>query len=290
VLYYRVAKTGGGRMPRLGSDLVDVRGIDLIHDWIASLAAQGEGPARTDDPAIGAAVEVLRRGARSEPAARAGAIGKLTGSTRGGLALMRLIDQGALDETARREALAAARGLPGAEVRDLFERFIPESERVRRLGESINPNDILFLKGDPARGERLFASDATQCRNCHRAGPGVGDSDLGPDLAAIGSKYDRPTLLRHLVEPSLAVEQKYVNYLLETKSGQVYSGVLVSRTDKEVALKDARNETVRVATPDVEQLAPQAKSLMPDSLLRDLTAQQAADLLEFLATRKGPAR
>jgi hypothetical protein len=31
---------------------------------------------------------------------------------------------------------------------------------------------------------------------------------------------------------------------------------------------------------------PQTQSLMPDQLLRDLTAEQAADLVEFLASLK----
>jgi hypothetical protein len=38
----------------------------------------------------------------------------------------------------------------------------------------------------------------------------------------------------------------------------------------------------------VETITTQRQSLMPDQLLRDLTAQQAADLLEFLAGLKGP--
>jgi hypothetical protein len=33
-------------------------------------------------------------------------------------------------------------------------------------------------------------------------------------------------------------------------------------------------------------MAPQSKSLMPELLLRDLTAEQAADLVEFLASLK----
>ncbi len=37
VLHYRIAKSGGGRMPRLGSELVDVEGVQLIRDWIESL-------------------------------------------------------------------------------------------------------------------------------------------------------------------------------------------------------------------------------------------------------------
>ena len=40
------------------------------------------------------------------------------------------------------------------------------------------------------------------------------------------------------------------------------------------------------AVDEVEELIPQPKSLMPELLLRDLTAQQAADLLAFLASLK----
>jgi hypothetical protein len=43
---------------------------------------------------------------------------------------------------------------------------------------------------------------------------------------------------------------------------------------------------VRVPSAKVERLAPQPKSLMPELLLRDLTAEQAADLLEFLSGLK----
>src|SRR5439155_21339817 len=34
VLYYRMAKLGPGRMPHIGSEVVDERGLKLIHDWI----------------------------------------------------------------------------------------------------------------------------------------------------------------------------------------------------------------------------------------------------------------
>ena len=40
-MFYRIAKLGTGRMPRLGSDVVDTAGVQLIHDWIASLPSNG---------------------------------------------------------------------------------------------------------------------------------------------------------------------------------------------------------------------------------------------------------
>src|SRR5206468_3295589 len=36
-LYYRMAKLGHGRMPHVGSEVVDERGLRLVHDWIRRL-------------------------------------------------------------------------------------------------------------------------------------------------------------------------------------------------------------------------------------------------------------
>lgn len=85
------------------------------------------------------------------------------------------------------------------------------------------------------------------------------------------------------------IEEKYVTYVLVTKAGKVLTGILVEKSDKQIilnVLKEGRGEQIRVPVKDVDELLPQKKSLMPDRLLRDLTPQQAADLLEFLATLK----
>ena len=51
-------------------------------------------------------------------------------------------------------------------------------------------------------------------------------------------------------------------------------------------LKDLQNRTIRVPAGQVERMIRSDRSMMPDLLLRDLTAQQAADLLDFLASLK----
>jgi len=54
----------------------------------------------------------------------------------------------------------------------------------------------------------------------------------------------------------------------------------------EIVLKDSENKERRIARADVEGAFPQQKSLMPDLLLKDLTAQQVADLLAYLESLK----
>jgi putative heme-binding domain-containing protein len=133
----------------------------------------------------------------------------------------------------------------------------------------------------------VFAAEAaTQCKTCHRL-EGVG-TEVGPDLSAIGKKYSRRDMLRHLVEPSREVDPKFRSLLVETADGRVIEGLLAERSDTELVLRDAKGEVVRVPADAVEREAVQAKSLMPEGLLRDLTAQQAADLIEYLGSLKGP--
>jgi hypothetical protein len=46
------------------------------------------------------------------------------------------------------------------------------------------------------------------------------------------------------------------------------------------------DKELRIPSAKVQTVAPQRNSLMPELLLRDLTAEQAADLVEFLAGLK----
>ena len=123
-----------------------------------------------------------------------------------------------------------------------------------------------------------------QCASCHRIA-GVGGT-LGPDLSEIGKKYTRAQILESILEPSKFIDPKYVTYLVETTDGKVLTGLLATKTDKEIVLKVAGDKEVRVPTKMVVALLPQQKSLMPELLLRDATLEQAADLLEFLASLK----
>jgi putative heme-binding domain-containing protein len=153
------------------------------------------------------------------------------------------------------------------------------------MGDTIDPNSILSLPGDVEHGRQIFfAGSANSCQGCHRI-EGKG-TEIGPDLSKIGAKYAKPELLRHILQPSLLIEPPYRTYLLETKSGRIVTGLIAEKTDREVVLKDVKGQLIRVPASDVADLVPSPKSMMPDLLLRDLTAQQAADLLDFLATRK----
>jgi putative heme-binding domain-containing protein len=285
VLLYRMAKLGSGRMPHIGSTEVDREGLNLLFDWIAGSPPEREAekPARPrgeDDRA-----DLARLQSDTTRSNDQEVVDRLLSTTRGAFLALRALDEGTLPAVVR--PLIVKRGATHAEssVRDLFERYLPSDQRVQRLGSLIQPGQILAIPGDAARGKEIFLRTAgVSCGNCHRVGNE--GTELGPELTLIGKKYDRPALLESILEPSKVIDPKYITYLIETRDGRVLSGLLVERNDEAVVLRDARNNLHRIQRLEVEQLVAQQQSLMPELQLRDLTAQQAADLIEYLSSLK----
>jgi putative heme-binding domain-containing protein len=259
VLFYRLAKSGRGHMPHLGSRLVDVEGLGVLDGWICRLP---------------------RGSSQSAPPGKAGAsVEALGASTSGALEILRAIDSGALQGAERDRAIARGTAHPSELVRDLFERWLPPEKRARRLGDRIDPSALLAVEGDVERGEAYFFGSSS-CKSCHRVGAQGGL--VGPELTRIGGKLSRALIVEKLLTPSKNVEPAYALYFLETEDGQVYSGLLAKRTPEEIVLKDASSHEFTVRPGKVKRLVVSQKSIMPENLLRDMTAQQAADLLRFL--------
>jgi uncharacterized repeat protein (TIGR03806 family) len=287
VLLYRMSKVGSGRMPYIGSQLVDADGVALIRRWIKELPA-------TDGKALTAAAEELRaeesrhleqlRAVTNATREKKMAVAdQLLSTTSGAMRLTLALDERLLSLETKTLVLNQASFTSDPLVRDLFERFLPEEKRVKRLGNVIRPADVLKLPGDPARGKRVFGDMAgVQCKTCHRIG-NMG-RDVGPDLDGIGKKYGPEQLLESILEPSKTIDAKYVTYVVETKDGQVRTGLLVKRDADGIILKDAQNVLIRIPAAQVEGITGQSRSLMPELLLRDLTVQQVADLIAYLGS------
>jgi putative heme-binding domain-containing protein len=279
ILYYRISKLGHGRMPQFGSSVFDQLGSHLLRKWIIELRASS-----TDE-----------KNSRTPIALDPSNPKKALDTPGGALQLSNFIEEVSQNPSLKQllpslspdEVIAAGYAHPNPAIRDLFERFIPEEQRLQRLGGAIKPAEILALPGDAARGRALFFEAAgVQCKNCHK----IGDQGqtLGPDLSQIAKKLDKPKLLESILEPSKTIDPQFVSQLVETTSGEVHCGLLVRRTDAETTLKLADSKEITIPAAAIERSVPQQKSLMPELLLRDMTAQQAADLLEFLSTLRGP--
>ena len=263
-LFFRMAKFGKDRMPHIGAEWPDPAGLDLIERWIGSLKEN-------------AAVETLRI---SENVAA-----EQLANPEAALQVARRLGMDQLDSAERDDVLAAAAKLPDGLVRDLFEGYFPWDETAeRKLGSSPRPQTILALEGNADRGEALFWSQGLNCGKCHRIGNrGVA---VGPDLSKISKLRARDDLLDSLLAPSRRVEAKYATYVAQTVDGVVMTGLLVSRDESSLVIRDGEGRETKVKTSQVEEIRPSPTSLMPEGQMAGLTAQQAADLIEYLATRQ----
>jgi putative heme-binding domain-containing protein len=260
VLFWRMAKSGPGHMPRLGCEKPDYRGTELVREWILGM---GKGDAKKWDLKDDGKAWAERL---ADPV-RAYAVARAMG-----------------EQKDKAELVAAAAKLPPGLPRDLLEHHLPPDPKGRKLGTTPRPASILALSGNAANGETLFHAKDLKCAQCHKVGDkGV---NVGPELTQIAKTRTRAELLESLLEPSRRVEAQYAAYLVKTADGRALTGLLVKRDAQGVVLKDAEGKEHKLPADDVEAVQPSRVSLMPDGLLAGLTPQEAADLLEFLMQRK----
>ena len=136
--------------------------------------------------------------------------------------------------------------------------------------------------GDASAGKKVFASKQADCTKCHSI---AGKKPLaGPDLAVIGDKYTRDQLIRSVLEPSAGIHPDYASQVIITGDGKTVTGVLQSRTGKELTLLDAEGKLQRIPVDDIEQQKRSKTSLMPTGLYKKIKPRQFADLIEYLVT------
>jgi putative heme-binding domain-containing protein len=170
-------------------------------------------------------------------------------------------------------------------VRDLFQRFLPPEQRRQTLGSDINPQTILVLRGDAAHGKELFGS-AAQCARCHFAA-GTGRA-FGPELNGLSAKYDRGQLLDQILNPSKSVAPEFKLFSLTLRDDTELNGFVRNRSATDLVLRDEALVDHVVPLGSIKESRESALSSMPEGLLAPLTAQEAADLLEFLFTTTKP--
>jgi putative heme-binding domain-containing protein len=131
------------------------------------------------------------------------------------------------------------------------------------------------------RGRLIFFSDAARCRACHHTDEAA--LSVGPTLKEINRKYMHTSeLLQHIVQPSQKIDDKFAAWTVVTNDGRVLNGLMESQSASQVVLRMADRQLVAIAAADIDELQKSTRSLMPDGVFADLTAQEAADLLVFI--------
>ncbi|HEV3004640.1 MAG TPA: PVC-type heme-binding CxxCH protein, partial [Pirellulales bacterium] len=144
-------------------------------------------------------------------------------------------------------------------------------QQIARLTEVVRAGS-----GSPYDGKKLFTAT---CAKCHRLfGQG---GQIGPELTTF-KRDDVANMLVNIVNPSAEVREGFETYQAQTDDGRVVIGFLVDRDNQVVVLRGADGQNVTLAHDQIEELAPQRKSLMPEGQLRELSDQQVRDLFAYL--------
>jgi putative membrane-bound dehydrogenase-like protein len=145
---------------------------------------------------------------------------------------------------------------------------------VRRLN-----NDLRAGTGDPEAGRLLFRK---HCSACHQLfGEGT---KLGPDLTT-ANRTDRDFLLVSMVDPSSVIRKEYVSVIVQTVSGQIETGLAVTRDDAGIAIVTSKNEKRSFSVSEIEEIRESPISHMPQDLYRQLNPQELRDLFAWLQSR-----
>jgi putative membrane-bound dehydrogenase-like protein len=137
----------------------------------------------------------------------------------------------------------------------------------------------LPAEGSAAAGRPVFEQ---LCAQCHRAAD-LG-KNVGPDLTSI-SHRSVEDILYNIIDPSMAINPIYANYQVETKSGDLVTGILIAETPDAVTLLQANELKTTLPRAEVAKLRSTGTSLMPEALEATLTPQQMRDLIAFLQSK-----
>jgi putative membrane-bound dehydrogenase-like protein len=169
----------------------------------------------------------------------------------------------------------------------LYENPDPEVvKRSRALLASTNSDpakvvagyqDVLTMQGHTENGSILFSAN---CGRCHM--PRVKGGRVGPDLSGINNKT-KSELLTDILNPSYAIEPRFINYVVTTKTGYIYDGLVSNETPGSVTLRGGgadRDHTV--LRKNIADIRTSPISLMPGGFEQKLKKQNIADIIAYL--------
>ena len=134
---------------------------------------------------------------------------------------------------------------------------------------------VKWDNGSADRGRAVF--EKRSCGQCHG-----GRSALGPDLAGAATRFSRDDLFTAIADPNRDVSPRYQTALIETVDGRVFSGLVVYEAVDGVLLRNATNQTYRIAPDEIGSRKMASTSLMPAGLLKDASSKELADLYAYL--------
>jgi putative heme-binding domain-containing protein len=137
-------------------------------------------------------------------------------------------------------------------------------------------------------GRELFRT--TSCVACHKLGDA--GNNFGPELAKLSTEMTPLEITKHILEPSLKIDEKYRSTTVVTGDGKSVTGLVVAETPTELAIVAnpvASAEPLRIRKSDIDERTTSPVSIMPKGLLDKLTRDEVLDLIAYVAARGNEA-
>ena len=200
----------------------------------------------------------------------------------GGQAIVDLARSGSLDERLQAAAASALHGTRYNKIKEAAAALfpLPPSKDNRPLPPI---SELTEMKGDANQGRLLFNTTGT-CHKCHVVN-GIG-REAGPNLSEIGNKLSREALFHSILFPSAGISHNYETWSVLLDDGTVVNGLIISQTDDAVTLRDSEAIVRQISRDRIDELVKQDVSLMPADLQKILSAQELADIVQYMTQLK----
>ncbi len=179
------------------------------------------------------------------------------------------------------DVVASVKGAWRGAVRSEAASYMPNDGKTTVAKKTPTMQEINPLTANADEGKKIFTSI---CATCHKVN-NIG-YDFGPALTEIGSKLPKESLLESMVNPSAGIGFGYEGWELKMKDGSTMSGIISSKTETDIDLKFPGGSKKQIKTADVKTLSQVKQSLMTEGLYENLSTQDMANLLEYLAGLK----
>ncbi len=134
----------------------------------------------------------------------------------------------------------------------------------------------LSMKGDAEAGLMVFKKNCASCHRLHEVGESV-----GADLTAIRDRGEESILL-NILDPNREVKPAFVSYNVETKKGQLFTGMITAETANSLTLRKPDGKSVTLLRSQLEEIRSTGLSFMPEGLEKEIDLKSMANLLAFL--------
>lgn len=181
------------------------------------------------------------------------------------------VDPAALEINARNRMLEEKDPALAARAKKIFAGATSDRDKVVQQFK-----EVVSMNGDVAKGKLAFEENCARCHSARKQGARV-----GPDLRGVNNK-SKEELLEAILNPSRAIEPRFVNYVVTTKDGQMYDGVLANETPGTITLRGGAEEDVTLLRSNIQEIRSSTISLMPEDFEKSMNKQALADVIAFL--------